>query len=151
MQPQFNICKQVDKLPVHRKYSDEEVHNIAELYNSGKSLCWIAEFIYGDRMFRGSLAAIKNGVYYSELSHLFNKRQYSQVGRKLGMKSKKLIGDGNRFKGKIKKTDLLCIIDKLNNKEAGSDIAVQYNVHRSVIYNIKNGKTHKEYTHLIKL
>jgi group I intron endonuclease len=150
LQPKFNICKLAYRPPVYRNYTKEEIENFANHYNKGKSLNWIAINILGDEKHRSNLCAIKNGKIYSEYSHLFIKRKYSQNGRKLNKKSREKISKGNRYKGKLKEVDIMNIIFKLNNNQSGNSIAIEYNVDRSVIYNIKNGKTHKDLTHLIK-
>jgi group I intron endonuclease len=145
----FNICKKAYRPPVKRNLNKDQIIKIANLYNSGKSLNWIAINVLGDSKHRSNLVAIKNGKIYKEFEHLFIQRIYSQVGRKLTKHSRKKIGIGNMFKGRIKEKDLLDIIIRLNNKESGTSIARLYDVDRSVIYNIKNGKTHKTFNHLI--
>jgi group I intron endonuclease len=150
LQPQFNICKFVYRPPVYRNYTEEDIRNFAKYYNKGKSLNWIAVNILGDKKHRSNLCAIKNGKIYAEYSSLFNKRKYNQKGRILSKESREKISKGNKYKGKLKEKDILDIITKLNNKQSGSSIALEYNVHRSVIYNIKNGKTHKNLTNLIQ-
>lgn len=150
LQPQFNICKFAYRPPVYRNYTEEEIRNFAKHYNNGKSLNWIAVNILGDTKHRSNLCAIKNGKIYAEYSSLFNKRKYNQKGRILSKESREKISKGNKYKGKLKEKDIFDIITKLNNKQSGSSIALEYNVHRSVIYNIKNGKTHKDLTYLIQ-
>lgn len=149
LQPKFNICKIANKPPVYRKFTKDDIMKIIELYNSGKSLNWIAVNLLNNSSYRTSLYQIKNGKIYSEFKHLFVKRKYNQTGRKLNATSRKKISEGNKYKGKLKKDDIIDIIKRLNNNETGNSIAKLYNVNRSIIYNIKNGKTHKDLTYLI--
>jgi hypothetical protein len=149
LKPEFNICKKAYRPPTRRNLTEENIVTIAKLYNAGKSLCCISETLFGTRELRSTFAAIKNGKLYPEHSHLFIKRKYNQNGRILAQKSRDKISKGNMFKGKIKECHLLEIINRLNNKEYCKTIANLYCVHVSNIYNIKNGKTHKYYTHLI--
>ena len=150
LQPKFNISKVAYRPPVYRNYTEKEIQIFADYYNEGKSLNWIAINMLGDKKHRSNLCAIKNGKIYAEYSYLFINRKYSQYGRKLNKESRDKISKGNKYKGKLKEKDIIDIIDKLNNNQSGNSISLEYNVDRSVIYNIKNGKTHKDLTYLIQ-
>ena len=82
LKPEFNICKKAYQPPVKYSLTEEQIKQIAELYNSGKTGCQIAELLFNDRNCRIKINSIIRGDSYKEYNHLFNYRKYTQIGRK---------------------------------------------------------------------
>ena len=83
LNPDFNISKKAYQPPVtNRSFTKEQIEQIAELYNNGKTGCQIAELLFNDRNCRIKINSLIRGDSYKEYNHLFNYRKYSQLGKK---------------------------------------------------------------------
>lgn len=57
------------------KYSEQDIINIAKLYNEGVPCNKIGRDLFNDNKAGNSLAAITRGLFYKEYSNLFNKKK----------------------------------------------------------------------------
>lgn len=96
LNPQFNIFKKAYQPPVtNRSFTENQIKQIAELYNNGKTGCQIAELLFKDRNYRIKINSLIRGDSYKEYNHLFNYRKYSQIGRKISEETKNKISKVN--------------------------------------------------------
>lgn len=80
----LNLTKYTKNIKSKGYWSKEQVLQIAELYNNGKSGCEISEILFGNRNYRAAINKLVKGEYYSIFKDLFNYREYSQLGKRRG-------------------------------------------------------------------
>lgn len=96
LNPEFNICKKAYRPPVtNRSFTENQIKQIADLYNNGKTGCQIAELLFNDRNYRVKINSLIRGDSYKEYSHLFNYRKYTQIGRRISEETKNKISKAN--------------------------------------------------------
>jgi group I intron endonuclease len=140
----FNICKIVGTPPnYNRSFTENQIKEIANLYNSGKSCCQISEILFNNRNQRSKIASMVKGISYSEYKKLFNYKKYSQIGRTFGQETKNKIGIANSGTRVLSISDIEFIKNNFD-KVSGRKIASLLNKSKSVIAyyiknNIKNG------------
>jgi group I intron endonuclease len=135
----FNICKIVG-IPNNwnKSLNENQILQIIDLYNSGKSGCEISEILYNTRNHRAKINELIKGTSYPEYSHLFNKRKYNQTGRKLSQETKDKIGKANSGSSVLSISDIEFIKNNFT-KISGRKIAKLLNKSKSTIsYYIKN-------------
>lgn len=96
LNPHFNISKKAYQPPVtNRSFTENQIEQIAGLYNNGKTGCQIAELLFNDRNCRIKINSLIRGDSYKEYNHLFNYRKYSQIGRKISEETRNKISKAN--------------------------------------------------------
>lgn len=140
----FNICKIVGAPPnYNRQFTEEDIKFIAELYNSGKSCCQIAELLFNNRNKRKIISDITRGESYSEYKELFNYRKYNQTGRVCSQETKNKIGLKNSGKYKNISKENFDFIKENMFKYSGRYLSKLTGISKSRIANlikdIKNG------------
>lgn len=154
----FNICKIAGTPPnYNRTFSESEIKNIADLYNSGKSCCQISELLFGHRNQRSKIAKITKGISYTEYKDLFNYRKYNQIGRVFSQETKNKISKANKGNpniggkgilrkgiGKLEKEVVLYI---RNNPDhiSQSKLANKFNISKSLVKDIQKLRTYNKF------
>lgn len=138
LKPHFNISKKAYQPPVtNRSFTKEQIEKIAELYNSGKTGCQIAELLFNDRNCRVKINFLIRGDSYKEYNHLFNYRKYSQIGRKISEETRDKISKANGGTTSLDNNDIEFIKENYLTI-SGRKIAKLINKnHRTVAYYIK--------------
>lgn len=137
LNPQFNICKKAYQPPVKYSLTEEQIKQIAELYNNGKTGCQIAELLFNDRNYRIKINSLIRGDSYKEYSHLFNYRKYTQIGRRFSEETKNKISKANTGTTALSEKDINFIKENYLTI-SGRKIAKLINKnHRTVAYYIK--------------
>lgn len=157
LNPQFNICKKAYQPPVKYSLTEEQIKQIAELYNEGNSGCRIAEIIFNDRNQRVKINKIIKGESYPEYKNLFNYRKYNQRGRKLSEDTKKKIGNANKNNpniggkgisrksvGKLSK-ETIVFIRKNHNIIPQSKLALKFSISKSLVKDIQMRRTYNKF------
>jgi len=153
----FNICKIAGIPPnYNRQFTENDIKYIAELYNSGKSCCQIADLLFNNRNKRKIISDIIRGESYSEYKELFNYRKYSQIGRVCSQETKDKIGNANKGnpniggKGKERnsngKLDNNIVLYIRNNPDhiSQSKLALKFNISKSLVKDIQKLRTYKK-------
>lgn len=140
-----NLLNKSDKDGQIRKFSEEEIHQIIDLYNSGKSACFIAEHIYKNRDKRAIISMIIQGKIYAEYNHLINKRKYSQLGRVLSQETKEKIGASNKGISKNSTLTEEQVRNIRNSKTSNGEAAKLFGLNKSTIKDIRKRRTYKYY------
>lgn len=140
----FNICKIVGTPPnYNRQFNEENIKEIAELYNSGISCCRISETLFDNRSKRSLISKIIKGEYYSEYNHYFKYRKYSQKGRKLSQETKNKISSKNKGKYKDISSEQISFIKENISKYSGRYLSKLTGISKTMMSNlikdIKNG------------
>lgn len=137
LNPQFNICRKAYQPPVKYSLTEEQIKQIADLYNNGKTGCQIAELLFSDRNYRIKINSIIRGDSYKEYNHLFNYRKYTQIGRKFPEETKNKISKANTGTTALSEKDINFIKENYLTI-SGRKIAKLINKnHRTVAYYIK--------------
>lgn len=137
LNPQFNICKKAYQPPVKYSLTEEQINQIADLYNSGKTGCQIAELLFNDRNYRIKINSLIRGDSYKEYNHLFNYRKYTQIGRRFSEETKNKISKANTGTTALSEKDINFIKENYLTI-SGRKIAKLINKnHRTVAYYIK--------------
>ncbi len=97
----------------NRVFSKDQILRISELYNSGKTGCQIAEILYDNRNKRALINSLITGKTYKEYSHLFETREYNQVGRVCKDSTKNKIGEANKGSRSLSEEDIQYIEENL--------------------------------------
>jgi group I intron endonuclease len=133
----FNICKKAYQPPVKYSLTEEQIKQIADLYNNGKTGCQIAELLFNDRNYRVKINSLIRGDSYKEYSHLFNYRKYTQIGRRFSEETKNKISKANIGTTALSEKDINFIKENYLTT-SGRKIAKLINKnHRTVAYYIK--------------
>jgi len=157
LNPQFNICKKAYQPPVKYSLTEEQINQIATLYNKGNSGCKIAEIMFNDRNKRTLINKLIKGEIYTDYSHLFIYRKYSQIGRKYTQETKDKISKANRGNlnlggkgtlrkgnGKLSKETVIFIRE--NHKVISqSKLALQFNISKSLVKDIQMKRTYNKF------
>ena len=130
----FNVCKLVDRPNVNRQFSEEDIKNIANLYNSGKNTTQISKIYFNTKSRQNYIASIVKGEIYPEYKSLFNK--YVPTSNK-----------------SFSEQAIIKIAEFYNSGKTGCQISeILYNTrkHRAKINQLIKGETYKEFSHLFK-
>jgi group I intron endonuclease len=128
----FNICVKADRPNVNRNFTEEDIKNIANLYNSGKCSTEISRIYFDKKSRQNYITSIIKGEIYSEYKHLFN------IYRPKTNKS-------------FSERDIIKIAELYNSGKTGCQISeILYNTRnrRAKINSLIKGKNYKEYAHL---
>lgn len=137
LKPEFNICKKAYQPPVKYSLTEEQIKQIAELYNSGKTGCQIAELLFNDRNCRIKINSIIRGDSYKEYNHLFNYRKYTQIGRKFSEETKNKISKANTGTTALSEKDINFIKENYLTVSGRKIAKLIDKNHRTVAYYIK--------------
>lgn len=137
LNPQFNICKKAYQPPVKYSLTEEQIKQIAELYNNGKTGCQIAELLFNDRNYRIKINSLIRGDSYKEYNHLFNYRKYSQIGRKISEETKNKISKANTGTTALSEKDINFIKENYLTISGRKIAKLISKNHRTVAYYIK--------------
>lgn len=137
LNPHFNICKKAYQPPVKYSLTEEQIKQIADLYNNGKTGCQIAELLFNDKNYRIKINSLIRGDSYKEYNHLFNYRKYTQIGRRFSEETKNKISKANTGTTALSEKDVNFIKENYLTI-SGRKIAKLINKnHRTVAYYIK--------------
>ena len=128
----FNICKLADRPNVNRQFSEEDIKNIANLYNSGKNATQISKIYFNTKKRQNYIAYIIKGELYPEYNRLFN--EYIPTSNK-----------------SFSEQDIIKIAKLYNSGKTGcqiSEILYGTRKHRAKINQLIKGETYKEFSHL---
>lgn len=133
LKPQFNICKKADRPNGNNRiFTEEDIKNIANLYNGGKNFNQISLIYFGKSGRSSCISKIVRGEKYSEYNHFFNEYRKTTIG-------------------KFSDEDVLKIINLYNSGNTTNQIMQNFDgkATRGNINGIIRGETYKQFSHLI--
>lgn len=128
----FNICRLADRPNVNRQFSEQDIKDMANLYNNGKSATQISRIYFNTKSRQNYIVSIIRGEIYSEYKYLFNK--YVPTSNK-----------------SFSEKDIIKIAELYNSGKTGcqiSEILYETRNHRTKINSLIKSDTYKEYSHL---